>query len=148
MSEKVNWNWPKDSAEQRVKIDSEDGLMRAYKFASDPVAYLGDLRTHLLDENFEEEALAITAMGEVFELEVILGNENIPVVNKQLSAVTTEEIGSAAWACGLFSLLKEAGYGKNEVAAYIALDDPDFTPEERLRERGLSVYLNEVYGSD
>ena len=142
-----NWGWPK-SAEKFYFIENESECSRAYKFVSDPVAYLTNFRDYLVSESIPDADLATAAISEIFELEVVIGNEDLPVTDQRLSIFLSSPIQSKEWATSPFSLLRDAGYTKSEVATYIALDDPEFSHEERLREKGLNVFLSEVYGEE
>jgi len=141
MSEK----WTGESKEKEYLIENEGGFFRAIKFANNPVTFLSELREYYISENYSEADFATQAISEIFELEVIIANENIVVTDNRLSAFLAAESQSEAWAVNLFSLLKNGGYTKEEISRYIALDDPEFSNEERLQERSLNVYVNKVY---
>ena len=126
-------------------IEKEGGFFRAIKFANNPVDFLSELREHYISENYAEADFALQAISEIFELEVVIANEEITVMDDRLNAFLGAENQSETWAVNLFSLLKSGGYTREEISTYIALDDPEFSHEERFKERGLNVYANRVY---
>jgi hypothetical protein len=142
MSEK----WAGISAEKKYLIENEVDYFSTLQFVENPVDFLSELREHYIDGGYAEASFATEAISRIFEMEVVIDNEEFEVVDERLKAHLDAENNSEQWAVNLFSLLKSAGYTQAEILTYVELDDPEFSHEERLQERGLKVYLNKVYG--
>ena len=136
-----------ESAEQAHMIDPRSGYFKAIRFSADPVAHMIALRESLLKEGYEEAGVGIQAISELAELEDIIESGNIEVTDERLQTMLQAEYASEAWALATFSMLKEAGFTKAQLMTWFEVSD-ECTAEERMRERGMLLYIHKVFDDD
>ena len=136
-----------ESAERGLLIEPETGYFRAQQFGADPVAYFKNFKAELVSNEFNDEEMGIQAMGEMQELEEIISNEDVPIPSERVKNMLTAEYHSQEWAEATFGILKEAGFTKEQLLLWLTVEDDELTPTEKLLERGLMYFLQEIYGT-
>jgi hypothetical protein len=139
------------SKELAVMIEGEEFEVRFARCISDPVAYLEAVRLHYLDEHEGDTTELVCDVVDEFTGYVEHADRTLPQLDQHpqfkslLEAHDAEDFDLAARY--LFSLLKEAGFLREEVDRYLAHTPNIAGAEDRFKWRGERVIFNEIYGN-
>lgn len=139
------------SKEHELKIEGGEFEVRFARCISDPVTYLEAVRLHYLDEHEGDTTELVCDVVDEFTGYVEHADRTLPQLDQHpqfkslLEAHDAEDFDRSARY--LFSLLKEAGFLREEVDRYLAHIPDIVGAEDQLKWRGERVIFNEIYGN-
>ncbi len=138
------------SAEKNHLINPEAFELRVHRFVTDPVATLAEIhQEHIRSAEVYED---FDKLGETFvlidEFKEFMHEHKLTTTNQPLHDYLTYGSYTVEGDTGLFSLLRDAGYDKAEITAWLNYGMDMMPSDDKFMVRQSLAVLNRVYGNN
>jgi hypothetical protein len=139
-----------ESAEKTFLLNQEAFEVRVHRFIQDPVSVLSDIRQEFIAAADTYEDFDI--IGETFvlidEYKEFMHEHDLVSTNVNLSNYFDFGSYTPEGDAGLFELLRDAGYEKEEICQFLLIGQKDMPDEDRFMVRQSLAVLERVYGNN